>query len=222
MVLVFACINIFLGSAMAIRAREIKLRLAYSSIAQIGYVLLGVTVLTEVGLMGGILHIFNHAMMKGTLFMCAGAFIHQTGFRQLEDLKGIGRKMPLVTTCFTIAGMSMVGLPPFCGFISKWFLALGALDVAKAGSYNIWVGVFILGLLITSSFMNLLYYGPVAYGAWFEKRKGEENIEEFENVEPPLKMVLPMIILASGIIIFGLFPHFPLHFAQIFSSMVFH
>jgi multicomponent Na+:H+ antiporter subunit D len=221
-VLIFAFINIILGSAMAIRAKEIKLMLAYSSISQIGYVLLGTTVLTQVGMVGGVIHIFNHAMMKGTLFMCAGAFIHQTGFRQLEDLKGIGKKMPIITSCFTMAGMSMIGLPPFSGFVSKWFLALGSLDVVKAGSFGIWVGIFALMTLILSSFMNLLYYGPIVYNAWFQNKAGEEDMTEHTQVDPHIRMWLPILILAFGILVFGLLPHFPLHFARSFSTLAFH
>ncbi|MBN1226852.1 MAG: monovalent cation/H+ antiporter subunit D family protein, partial [Deltaproteobacteria bacterium] len=96
--LLISLITIFLGSACAITQKEIKKMLAYSSISQIGYVIMGFCLLAPLGIVGGLLHIFAHALMKGTLFMCAGAFIYKTGLRELEDLKGIGRRMPLVTT----------------------------------------------------------------------------------------------------------------------------
>lgn len=221
-VLILACINIFLGSAMAIRAKEIKLLLAYSSIAQIGYVLLGATLLTPSSLIGAAVHIFNHAIIKGTLFMCAGAFIHQTSFRQLDDLLGIGRKMPIVMLCFTVASFSMIGFPPFNGFIGKWFLCLGALEVGEVGSFAFGIGVCAFLLLLLSSFMNLLYYAPILYGAWFKKRAGEESIEVFENADPGPAMLVPLVILATCTAIFGIFPHFPIHYAHQFSQIIFH
>lgn len=221
-VLLFAFTNIFLGSAMAIRAKEIKRMLAYSSISQIGYILLGATLLTPFGIVGGAIHIFNHAIIKGTLFMSAGAFIHQTGLRQLDDLKGIGRKMPITTICFTMAAMSMIGFPPFNGFISKWFLALGSMEVAKVGSYGANVGIFALLMLLLSSFMNLMYYGPITYGAWFKKKEGEEAAVSIQRVDPGMWMWLPLLILGLGTLVFGIFPHFPAHLADHFSLMVFH
>ncbi|MFQ5901881.1 MAG: complex I subunit 5 family protein, partial [Thermodesulfobacteriota bacterium] len=165
LLLAIAFINIFCGSALAIKQTEIKKMLAYSSIAQIGYVILGIALLTPLGIVGSVVHIFNHAIIKGTLFLCAGAFIHQTGLRNLEDLKGIGKRMPLTTLCFTLAGLSMIGFPPFNGFISKWYLAIGSLEVSKAGSYQAGVGTIALGILLLSSFMNLVYYGPIIYKA---------------------------------------------------------
>jgi multicomponent Na+:H+ antiporter subunit D len=222
MVLVFAFINIFLGSAMAIRAKEIKRMLAYSSISQIGYILLGAALLTPFGVVGAALHIFNHAIIKGVLFMSAGAFIHQTGLRQLDDLKGIGRKMPITTICFTMAAMSMIGFPPFNGFISKWFLALGSMEVAKAGAYSMNVGIFAIFMLLLSSFMNLMYYGPITYGAWFKRKKGEEAAAVFQRVDPGIWMWLPLVILGMGTLVFGIFPHIPAHFAKQFSLTAFH
>jgi len=178
--LILALISIFLGSAVAIAQMEIKRMLAYSSISQIGYVVLGITLLTPLGLTGGVVHIFNHAIIKGGLFLCAGAFIHQTGLRIIEDLKGIGKRMPITTLCFTLGALSMIGFPPFNGFVSKWYLALGSLQVNKIGSYGAAVGMICLGMLLLSSFMNLIYYGPVVYNAWFgeEEKKGVEEEEK--------------------------------------------
>ena len=117
-----ALFSIFIGSAAAINQTDLKKLLGYSSVSQIGYIIMGLTLLSPLGLTGGILHIFNHAIIKAGLFLCAGGFIHQTGSRHLAQLKGIGKKMPIVTACFTMAALSMIGLPPFNGFISKWFM----------------------------------------------------------------------------------------------------
>lgn len=209
LLLIFAFINIFFGSALAIKQTELKKMLAYSSISQIGYVILGVALLTPLGIIGGIIHIFNHAIMKGTLFLCAGAFIHQTGLRHLKDLRGIGRRMPLTTFCFTMAGLSMIGFPPFNGFISKWYLAIGSLEVTKTGSFNAGVGMISLSILLLSSFMNLVYYGPVMYRAWV----AGDN-ESGSNDDPNMWMMVPLLILGLATIFFGIFPQFPIELAQ--------
>jgi len=242
LILVFACINIFLGSAMAIRATEIKRMLAYSSVSQIGYVLLGMSLLTPLGLTGSIIHMFNHAIMKSCLFLCAGAFIHQTGLRELNDLKGIGKRMPLTTICFTMAAMSMVGFPPFAGFISKWFLGLGALQVFKISGphpFGAAVGIICVLVLMLSGFMNLVYYGPVVYNAWFPntddpdwqrilknqakiaEERGSVEMPKNGTEDPDFWMMVPMLILASGALIFGIFPGFPVKVATMASKMLF-
>lgn len=227
----FAAINIFLGSAVAIKQTELKRMLAYSSISQIGYVVIGAALLTPLGVMGGVLHIFNHAIIKGTLFMCAGAYITQTGLRQLKDLKGIGKRMPVTTICFTLGALSMIGFPPFNGFISKWFLALGALNVADSGAYPAWVGISVLTLLLLSSLMNLIYYGPVIYGAWFGQGGCHDDVHgshhdghgvAVANDDPNLWMKLPLVLLGIGTVFFGIFPQLPVGLAEQASTLLFH
>lgn len=221
----FALINIFLGSAMAIKQVELKRMLAYSSVSQIGYVILGITLLSPYGVMGGLIHIFNHAIIKGTLFLCAGAIIHQTGLRQLEDLKGIGKRMPITTVCFTIGAFSMVGFPPFNGFVSKWFLALGCLQSAEIGSHGAGIGLLALGMLLLSSLMNLIYYGPVIYRAWFVEGtapvKSVGAMAVRKNDDPGLCMIIPLVLLGLGIIFFGIFPQLPVSLARGFSQVLF-
>jgi len=156
--LCLAVATIFFGSALALQQDELKRRLAYSSVAQIGYVLLGVALLSERALFGALFHIFSHALMKGTLFLCAGAIITQTGKKNISELAGLGRQMPLVMGAFTLAALSMVGLPLFNAFISKWNLALASLE----GGLPLLVGV-----LIISSLLNALYYFPIVISAFF-------------------------------------------------------
>ncbi|HCJ67156.1 MAG TPA: monovalent cation/H+ antiporter subunit D family protein [Elusimicrobia bacterium] len=233
--LILALISIFLGSAVAIAQMEIKRMLAYSSISQIGYVVLGAALMSPLGLTGGVVHIFNHAIIKGGLFLCAGAFIHQTGLRMIEDLKGIGKRMPITALCFTLGALSMIGFPPFNGFVSKWYLALGALEVSKTGSYGPLVGMICLGMLLLSSFMNLIYYGPVVYGAWFGEEEEKTSVatpevstaeyhnpgEKVKKDDPNLVMLIPMILLALGTVILGIFPHLPLELVRAFSHTFF-
>ena len=121
-----------------------------------------------------------------------------------------------------MAALSMIGLPPFSGFISKYCLAIGALGVAKAGSYSMSLGIFAVCILVLSAVMNLLYYGPIVYHAWFNEREGGEGVEVAEQVDPGIMMWGPLLVLALGILVFGLFPHFPIHFAERFSMTVFH
>lgn len=203
--LVLASITIFLGSAVAIAQTDIKRRLAYSSIGQMGYVLLGLALLTENGLVGTIFHIFSHALMKSTLFLAAGAIIYKTGKRKISDLGGIGYQMPITLICFTMASLAMIGIPPLNGFISKLVLSMGALDAGKPA--------FVF-LLILSSLMNGIYYLPIIISAFFgvdkEKRLWEQP---FAELKP--SMWIPIVLLAVGCLVFGLLPiNAPLAWAE--------
>ena len=188
---VLALITILLGSAVALTQQDLKRRLAYSSVGQMGYILLGMSLLTENAVMGNIFHIFSHALMKSCLFLAAGAVIMKTGKRNIQDLAGVGRQMPVTMIAFTVAAVAMIGVPPFNGFISKWVLGLGAIE---AGVPN-----YIIVLLL-SSLMNGLYYLPIIVAAFFE---GEMAIPVDEV---PYRMLLPMVLLAFSCLIFGLFP----------------
>lgn len=226
--LIISLITIFLGSACAITQKEIKKMLAYSSISQIGYVIMGFCLLAPLGIVGGLLHIFAHALMKSALFMCAGAFIYKTGLRELEDLKGIGRRMPLVTIAFSVCAGSMIGLPPFIGFISKWFLALGTLEIMKMGNYWAGMGLIALLTLLFSSLLNLVYYGPVVISAWMHESKEESlaatansGSKEIDNDDPNWIMLAPILTLTVAVLFFGIFPSLPLGIARQISHLFF-
>jgi multicomponent Na+:H+ antiporter subunit D len=212
-----AVITMILGSLVALRQTEIKRLLAYSSVAQMGYVLLGAALMTQNSVTGAMLHIFNHALMKATLFLSAGAIIHHTGLRKLDDLVLLGRKMPAVMVAFTIAAASMIGIPPTAGFVSKWYLATGITQAIKMNfiSYN-W-GLFLIGALLVSSILNLLYYGSIILKGWIgvpmpQIAGASGTGEHVGNLS--WKMLAPIMIFASAIIIFGLFPQFPVGIAQ--------
>jgi multicomponent Na+:H+ antiporter subunit D len=193
---VVAVITILLGSAVAITQEDLKRRLAYSSVGQMGYILLGMSILTERALIGNIFHIFSHAFMKSTLFLAAGAIILKTGKRNIKDLGGIGRQMPFTMFSFTLAALAMIGIPPFNGFLSKWTLSLGAMDAG--------VPFFVLILLI-SSLLNGLYYLPIIISAFFGAEPGHEHEHVIVN-EAPYKMLIPIAILAVSCLLFGLLP----------------
>ncbi|MBT9171778.1 MAG: Na(+)/H(+) antiporter subunit A [Syntrophomonadaceae bacterium] len=193
---VVAIITILLGSAVAITQDDIKRRLAYSSVGQMGYILLGMSIFTERALIGDIFHIFSHAFMKSTLFLAAGAIILKTGKRSIRELGGIGRLMPFTMLAFTMAALSMIGIPPLSGFLSKWTLSLGAMDAG--------LPYYVLVLLV-SSLLNGLYYLPIIITAFFGAEPGHEH-EQVKISEAPYKMLIPIAILAVSCLLFGLLP----------------
>lgn len=191
--LLLAILTIILGSIFAIMQKNLKRRLAYSSVAQMGYILLGMALLSERALIGDIFHIFTHAIMKSCLFLVSGTLIMLTGKTDVDDFKGIGKRMPISMVCFTMASLSMIGIPPFNGFLSKWFLGLGALEVNQPLSAIV---------LLVSSLLNAVYYLPIVINAFF---KSEEH--DFSMIkEPSLKMLMPVVVLAVATVFFDLIP----------------
>jgi multicomponent Na+:H+ antiporter subunit D len=163
---------------------------AYSSLAQIGYITLGIGLASQAGLTGGLVHVFNHALMKAALFLALGAVFFRVGTVQLAELAGIGRKMPLTMAAVAVAGFGLVGTPGTSGFISKWFLALAALDSGQ------WPLVL---LIMASSLITLMYVGRVLEVAWF--RQPAPAIAH--AADPPLSMLLPILVLATATVYFG-------------------
>ena len=181
----------FVASFIAVFETNLKRMLAFSSVAQIGYITLGMGLANQAGLTGGLVHVVNHALMKAALFLAAGAIFYRVGTVQLKELVGIGRKMPLTMAAFTIAGLGLVGTPGTSGFVSKWYLALGALDKGW------WVLVF---LIVGSSLIALVYVGRVLEVAWLR----DPSAAIAHANDPPLSMLLPLIVLATATIYFGI------------------
>ncbi|MCR3923239.1 MAG: monovalent cation/H+ antiporter subunit D family protein, partial [Firmicutes bacterium] len=200
--LVMATAAILGGSMFAFVQLNLKRRLAYSSVAQIGYIFLGIGLDSRIGLAAAILHIFNHAVMKTCLFLAAGAILRQTGEKQVNRLAGIGYKMPLTMGAFTIAAFSMVGLPLFNGFISKWYLALASLETGMP--------IFI-GLLVLSGLLNATYFLPVVWQAFFVVDEREAKTFSLDKI--PYPMSITLVVLAATIIYFGVNPSYPLELA---------
>ncbi len=192
--------TILMGSLLALHQDNLKKRLAYSTISQLGYILLGIVLLNENSLTGGLLHLVNHAVIKITLFFCAGAIYYKTGKKYIHEIKGIGKEMPITMWCFAIASISLVGIPPTNGFVSKWYLALGGLGENKA----IFVIILLLSALLTAGYLL-----PIIITAFFP---GEEK--EVHKKEPPLRMLIPIVILTGIIVYLGLFPNVVLNFIQ--------
>jgi multicomponent Na+:H+ antiporter subunit D len=180
----------FIASIIAVYQSDLKRMLAYSSLAQIGYIMLGIGIANQAGLTGGLVHLVNHAVMKAALFLAVGAIFYRVGTVQLSELAGIGRKMPLTTAGALIAGLGLIGTPGTAGFISKWYLAVGALDRGW------WPLVF---LLVASSLVSVVYVGRVVEIACF-RPTAERNAAA---KDPPLSMLLPLLVLAAATIYLG-------------------
>lgn len=197
--LVLTLITIFMGSMLAYKEKLLKKRLAYSTVSQVSYVLFGLMLLTPIGFLGALLQVVFHAVAKNALFLCVGAIIYKTEKKYVNQYQGIGKQMPIVMVCFTIASLSLIGIPPMSGFVSKWFLAQGALG-AGLGSFAI-VGV---GILMVSALLTAGYLLSIVSDAFFPGN--EFAYETMEKKEPSYLMVVPLMILATGVVLLGIFP----------------
>jgi multicomponent Na+:H+ antiporter subunit D len=185
--------GIIAGSIMAIAQRDFKRMLAYSTVGQVGYIALGIGLANPLGLIGALLHILNHAFMKCCLFLVAGGIRHQTGAREISWFAGMGRRMPLTMAAFTVAALSMVGIPPTAGFFSKWYLILGSIDNSN------WVFV---AVILASSLLNAVYFFRVIERVYAIPPSGRTDIGQI--TDPPVRILFPILVLAAGIIILGL------------------
>ena len=189
----------FLASLSAIWQQNVKRMLAYSSVAQIGYIVLGIALATEAGIAGGIIHMFNHALMKGAAFMAIGAVIYATGAVTLNDLKGIGKEMPLTMGAFVVAGLGLIGVPLTPGFISKWQLITASLEL------DLWP---LAALILLSSLLAIIYVWRVFEVAYLAK----PNVTITHEV--PMSMLVPTWILALIAVYFGTDATFTLFLAD--------
>jgi len=195
----FVSFTIIVSSLFALASDNLKRRLAFSTISQLSYIILGAALLSKASLTGSILHIPNHAYMKITLFFCAGAIFVKTGKKNISELDGIGWQMPITMGAFTLVSFGMVGIPPLCGFISKWYLCLGTLQARE---------IFFLFVLLTSAVLNAAYFFPIVYAAFFRQPAGGKPAFD----EASLPLVIPLSITAVMAVIFGIFPNFIFHF----------
>lgn len=193
-------ITVFMGSLLAFREPVLKKRLAYSTVSQLSYILFGLAVMNEDSFTGSLLHVLAHGFVKAVLFLCAGAFIYCTGKTRADELRGIGRRMPLTLWCYTIASLGLIGIPPTGGFVSKWYLALGSL---KNG-----IPVLdVLGpvVLLVSALLTAGYLLPVTLHGFFPGADYKE--ENLQKQEPSKLMTIPIIIMTIMSVIVGLFPN---------------
>ena len=198
-------ITVFLGSMLAYREKVFKKRLAYSTVSQVSYILFGMAMLHPVALTGSLLHILFHAVIKSALFMSAGAVIYKCGVERVDEMRGIGKKMPKIMWCFTLCALALIGIPPASGFISKWYLATGAL--ATGMPVVSWLGPVVL---LISALLTAGYLLPISIDGFFPGP--DFDYEHLEKKDPTNQMVVPIMILAGLAVLFGAFPNFFLRY----------
>jgi len=188
-----AAVTILIGSLLALGQDNLKARLAFSTISQLSYIILGAALLNPDGVTGGVAHITNHAVSKITLFLCAGSIYVSAHKTRVSELCGLARRMPWTMAAFALASLSVIGIPPTCGFVSKWYLALGTVD---SGRY------ILLAVLLASSLLNAAYLWPIVFKAYFAKEESPPTTEVRENPW----MVAPLAFTALGSLLLGIFP----------------
>jgi multicomponent Na+:H+ antiporter subunit D len=189
---------------------DLKRRLAYSTVSQVAYIVLGVAVFGTLLTIGGIVHLVHQGLMKITLFFCAGAIYVASHKKNSSEMSGLGRVMPFTFGAFALASLGMIGAPPVGGFISKLYLLVGALDAGTMG---------ILIVLVASTLLNTAYFAPVVYQAFFGKAppaNGHDNHGHaaVAHGEAPLAMVIPLCVTALASVALGFYPEFFMRFAH--------
>lgn len=196
-------IAIVAGALAALLQEDLKLMLAYSTVSNIGYIVLGLGLATPLAMTGGLVHVFYHALIKATLFLAAGAIIHQAGYRTLRDLRGVGRAMPWTGVALSLGVLAIVGLPPTAGFLGKWYLLLGALEAGRPG--------FAVALL-AGALLIFVYYLRILNAFYFRAPLREQILAVREA---PLAMLLPVMALALLCLLGGLFGSGPVALAAL-------
>jgi len=184
---------------LAYKEKLLKRRLAYSSVGQLSYILFGLILLNPIAFLGAMLHVVFHGMIKVVLFLSAGVIEQQTGLQYVDQMRGVGKRMPITMWCFAIAAVSLVGAPPTGGFLSKWNLALGSI-----GSSYPTLGIVGAGVLIISALLTAGYLIPVFATAFFPG--SDFNYEKVQKAEPGISMTIPLCALSALCVLLGMFP----------------
>ena len=191
---ILALCTVFTGSMLAYKEKLMKRRFAWSTVSQVSYVLFGLFLLTPAGLSAALMQVVFHAVCKTALFLTAGAIIHHSGYTRVTELKGIGRRMPLLMVSYTLASLSLIGIPPFAGFVSKWALATEAIT-ALPGLGMAGAAVLLLSAILTAGYLmsitiDAFFYPPV----------------DRTPLRPTWRMLLPVGVLSLALLALGLFP----------------
>ncbi|MBC53394.1 MAG: proton-conducting membrane transporter [Gammaproteobacteria bacterium] len=194
-----AAITIIFASIRALQQQDIKKRLAYSTVSQVSYITLGVSLVGPIAAVGAIVHLVHQGLMKVTLFFCAGNFAETLGIHKIQEMDGLGQRMPWSMAAFTVGALGMIGVPPIAGFISKWYLITGALEVNQQ-----WV-LLVLG---GSALLNAAYFLPLIYRGWFRAPPAggwHDNNFADQRLETHWMLLLPPLITALLSILVGVF-----------------
>ena len=213
---VVAAVSIIYGSLRALTQKNLKRLLAYSTVSQLSLIALGITLDSPVAVAGGVVHLVHQGLMKITLFFAAGNLAETLGVHEIREMKGVGRRMPWTMAAFTLCAFGMIGAPPLAGFITKWYLGIGAIDAGAT-----WV----IGLLAASSVLNALYFLPILYTAWVETPPAAWPAERlFPRAETSLLLLLPTLFTAAVALAVGLLaslPYSPLEWARLIADRQF-
>lgn len=197
--LVLTLLTVFMGSMLAYREPVLKKRLAYSTISQVSYILFGLAVMNGDSVTGSLFHVLCHGFVKTVLFLCAGAIIFTTGKTRAEELRGIGKEMPITMICYTLVSLGLIGIPPMGGFISKWYLAEGSL-ASGMPVFN-WLGPVIL---LVSALLTAGYLLPISIHGFLP---GEDcDYGKLQKKEPSPFMTVPILLLTILSVVMGLLP----------------
>jgi multicomponent Na+:H+ antiporter subunit D len=191
---VMAAVTIIWGSLRALAQQEVKRMLAFSTVSQLSYIVLGTAIFGPMATTGALVHLVHQGLMKITLFFCAGAVAETLGVARIADMKGVGRRMPLTMAAFTLGAFGMIGAPPMAGFVSKWYLGIGGIQAGQ-----LWV----VGVLAISTLLNAGYFLPVLYAAWF--KEPERPWPEARGLEARWLLVAPTAVTALLSLAAGLF-----------------
>jgi multicomponent Na+:H+ antiporter subunit D len=192
-----AAFTIIAASVVALRQDNLKRRLAYSTISQLSYVVMAAAILAPISAVGAALHIAAHAFGKITLFFAAGSISTAAHKTEVSQLDGIGRRMPWTMGAFAVGALSMIGVPPTFGFVSKWYILLGALDSQQM--------VFV-AVIVASTLLNAAYFLPIVYAAFFRGSRAVGAAAADDHGEAPLPIVLALVISAAGTVLLFFFP----------------
>ncbi|QOY53179.1 complex I subunit 5 family protein [Candidatus Sulfurimonas baltica] len=212
-----ASVTIIYGSLRALFQDDLKRRLAFSTVSQVSYIILGVAIVGPIATVGGVVHLVHQGLMKITLFFCAGILAETLGIHKISEMNGVARRMPWTMAAFSIGALGMIGVPPIVGFVSKWYLGLGALEAGEQ-----WVIVVLVG----SSLLNAGYFLPILYRAWFLSAPTSWPHEDhFGRKETKLTLLLPPLVTAVLALLFGLFaasPFSPLEWVELIAKREFY
>jgi len=197
--LILALTTVFMGSMMAYQENVLKKRLAYSTVSQVSYILFGLALMHPVALLGALMHVAFHSLTKCTLFLNSGAIIQRTGKTLVKQLSGIGKEMPVTMWCFTIAAITLIGIPPTSAFVSKWYLAVGSLD-SSIHIFN-WLGPVIL---LISALLTAGYLLTISIKAFFPGKNYDYST--LKRNESSILMTLPICIMSGLAVLFGIWP----------------
>lgn len=211
---IMALFTVFMGSMLAYKEKLFKRRLAYSSVSQVSYVVYGLTLMNPIGFLGAMLHIVCHAVIKNVLFLSAGAVIYKTGKTYVYELKGIGKRMPIVMWCFTLASLALVGIPPTAGVVSKWYLAMGGISSGHPILGKIGAGTLLISALLTGGYLITIFVSAFFPGNDFD-------YEHLESAEPNRYMTIPLVFLAILCVVIGMFPAPLINFFNGIASTIF-